>query len=184
VLYWIPLGAGGVGFVRRNGKIYEAAQAFRDRRRPLSLYHTALEVLLPEGRFVIENAWPSPDNRTEERGVVTEGPVFSQRLARWRWFRYEIRRWRDGVIPDMAEAVGGPQLLTADLVLTRAVLDSVASVPTMVWGRDELGVGEMWNSNSVISWLLARNDLLSEEVQPPPAGRAPGWQSGVVAAGR
>jgi len=30
-------------------------------RRPLDLYHCALEVRVPEGRFVIENAWPIPD---------------------------------------------------------------------------------------------------------------------------
>ena len=49
-----------MGFVRLNGRIYEAITARRERRRPLHLYHTALDVYLPEGRFVIENAWPSP----------------------------------------------------------------------------------------------------------------------------
>ena len=40
-LYWIPLGAGG-WFVRLNGRIYEAITAFRERRSPLDLFHTAL----------------------------------------------------------------------------------------------------------------------------------------------
>jgi hypothetical protein len=31
------------------------------------------------------------------------------------------------------------------------VLDLVAQVPTPVWGRDELGTAEMWNSKSVIA---------------------------------
>ena len=31
----------------------------------------------------------------------------------------------------------------------RRLLDLVATVPTPVWGRDELDAGEMWNSNSV-----------------------------------
>jgi hypothetical protein len=29
-------------------------------------------------------------------------------------------------------------------------------MPVLVWGRDELGAGEMWKSNSMISWLIAR----------------------------
>jgi hypothetical protein len=35
-------------------------------------------------------------------------------------------------------------------------LELVPEVPTLVWGRDELRAGEMWSSNSVVSWLLAR----------------------------
>jgi hypothetical protein len=92
-LYWLPLGAGG-WFVRLNGRIYEAIHAFLERRRPLELYHSALQVRLPEGRFVIENSWPVPDAEPAARGVVVQGPVGSRRLARWRVFRYEVRRWR------------------------------------------------------------------------------------------
>lgn len=103
-LYWMPLGAGGFGFVRLNGRLYEAIHARLERRRPLDLYHTALEVRVPEGRFTVENAWPSPDADIASRGVVLEGPVFNRRIARFRWFRYEVRRWRDGIIPDAGEA--------------------------------------------------------------------------------
>src|SRR5688572_7580026 len=74
-LYWLPLGAGG-WFVRLNGRIYEAIRALIERRRPLDLYHSALEVYVPEGRFVIENSWPIPDADGASRGVVVEGPVF------------------------------------------------------------------------------------------------------------
>ena len=35
------------------------------------------------------------------------------------------------------------------------------------WGRDELATGEMWNSNSVIAWTLARSGIDTEPVQPP-----------------
>jgi hypothetical protein len=52
------------------------------------------------------------------------------------------------------------------------------------WGRDELGTGEMWNSNSVVSWLLTRAGLPADELHPPPGGRAPGWHAGLVAARR
>src|SRR5688500_18319225 len=69
-LYWIPLGAGGSGFVRMNGRIYEAIRARLERRRPLDLYPTALEVRVPEGRFVVETMWPSPGGDTRCRGVV------------------------------------------------------------------------------------------------------------------
>ena len=64
------------------------------------------------------------------------------------------------------------------------MLELVPTVPPLVWGRDELGAGEMWNSNSVISWLIARSGLAAETIEPPPGGRAPGWAAGLVAARR
>ena len=65
-LYWIPLGAGG-WFVKRNGRLYEAVVALRDRRARCDLYHSALEVAVPEGRFVIEQA-PVPSTRSAPEG--------------------------------------------------------------------------------------------------------------------
>lgn len=182
-LYWIPLGAGGAAAVRVSGRIYESIQARRQHRRPLDLYHTALEVWLPDGRFTVENAWPSPDADLASRGVVVEGPVFSAGLGRFRIFRYEVRRWRDGVIPDLAEAVSGG-LVSDDPDLARRLLDRVASVPPITWGRDALGIGEMWNSNSVVSYLLVSSGLAAEECRPPSGGRAPGWQTGIAMARR
>ena len=182
-LYWLPLGAGG-WFVRLNGRIYEAIYARLERRRPLDLYHAALVVRVPEGRFVIEDAWPIPDADGASRGVLVDGPVFSRRLARFRVFRYEVRRWRDGVISDADEAVASPQRLSDDPVLARGLLDLVGSLPRPVWGRDELGTGEMWNSNSVIAWLLARSGLPTNVISPPADGRAPGWEAGLVTARR
>jgi hypothetical protein len=181
-LYWIPLGAGGAGFVRLNGRVYEAIQARLERRGRLDLYHTALELQVPEGPFIVESAWPSPDPDIASRGVVVEGPVFSRRLAHLRLFRYEVRRWNDGVIPDAGEAVSSPQRLSSDPGQARRLLDLVASVPALMWGRDELGAGEMWNSNSVISWLLTRTGLPTTAIRPPPGGRAPGWEAGIVKA--
>jgi hypothetical protein len=180
-LYWLPLGAGG-HFVRLNGRVYEFIRASVERRKALDLYHSALEVTVPEGRFVIENAWPIPDADPAARGVTVEGPVGSRRLGRFRVFRYEVRRWLDGTIPDVAEAVASPVRLSSNEDDARRVLALASDVPVEVWGRDELGVGEMWNSNSVISWLLAGAGLPAAEIKPPPGGRAPGWISGVVAA--
>lgn len=180
-LYWLPLGAGG-WFVRLNGRVYEAMHALVERRRPLHLYHSALEVHVPEGCFVIENSWPIPDTDGAARGVVVEGPVASRRIAGLRVFRYEVRRWRDGVIADADHAVPGPQRVSDDLLQARRLLDLVGLLPSPVWGRDELGLGEMWNSNSVISWLLARSGLPTHTIGPPPGGRAPGWDAGLRAA--
>jgi hypothetical protein len=42
----------------------------------------------------------------------------------------------------------------------------------------------MWNSNSVISWLIARSGIDIESIRPPAGGRAPGWQAGLVVARR
>jgi hypothetical protein len=99
-------------------------------------------------------------------------------------FRYELRRWRDGVIADIDEAVDSPQRLSGDLCDARRLLELVPQMPALVWGRDELGTGEMWNSNSMISWLIARTGLDVESIKPPAGGRAPGWNAGLVAAAR
>jgi hypothetical protein len=180
-LYWLPLGAGG-WFVRLNGRIWEAIHAHRERRRPLDLYHTALVVRVPEGRFVVENCWPIPDADGSSRGVTMEGPVGSGRLGRWRVFRYEVRRWPDGTIADADKAVASPQLVSRDPIVARRLLRLVDSLPSPVWGRDELRTGEMWNSNSVIAWLLAHSGLPTDAIRPPAGGRAPGWQAGLVTA--
>jgi hypothetical protein len=42
----------------------------------------------------------------------------------------------------------------------------------------------MWNSNSVISWLLDRTGLPTDSIHPPTGGRAPGWEAGLVTARR
>jgi hypothetical protein len=181
-LYWLPLGAGGHS-VRLNGKAFEALAARLKHRSPCDLYHSALIVRVPEGRFVIEQA-PISDSNGNDRGVVAEGAVGTRWAGRFRLFRYELRRWRNGVIPDVSEAVESPQRLTDDPGLSRRILDLVPLVPTPVWGRDELAAGEMWNSNSFISWLIASTGLDPESIHVPTGGRAPGWHAGLVVAAR
>jgi hypothetical protein len=178
-LYWLPLGAGG-WLVRLNGRVFEWVAAKCGHRQPLDLYHTALEITVPEGRFIVENAWPIPDHDPAARGVTIEGPVWSRQLGRFRLFRYEIRRWRDGIIPDIAYAVVDPQRVSEDLIQARALLTLTEQVPVHVWGRDEFRVGDMWNSNSVISWLLTAAGVPALDIQPPQHGRAPGWVAGVL----
>ena len=144
-LYWLPLGAGG-HFVRLNGRVYEALAARLGRRKARDLYHSALQVEVAEGTFVIEQA-PVHDWSGNLRGVVAEGPVGARWAGRFRIFL-------------------------------------VAQVPTPVWGRDQFRTGEMWNSNSVIAWLIARSGIDTESIQPPTGGRAPGWQAGLAVARR
>ena len=181
-LYWLPLGAGGHS-VRWNGRVFEAIAARHEHRAAADLYHSALEVRLGPTRFVIEMgpAWGGVD---PVRGVMREGPVGARWLGRSVLFRYEVRRWREGFIPDVAEAVESPRVLSVDAEVARRLLDLVPTVPSLTWGRDEIGTGEMWNSNSLTSWLLARSGHEMTALDPPQGGRAPGWHAGLVLAGR
>ncbi|MDO8188645.1 hypothetical protein Q5424_16705 [Conexibacter sp. JD483] len=181
-LYWLPLGAGG-RFVRLNGRLFETVVAARERRRPQALFHSALRIEAAGATFVVEQtpAWGAHDSA---RGVVVEGPVGARWAGRWLLFRYEVRRWRDGTIPDLAEAVESPRRVSAEEDRAARLLELVEQLPTPTWGRDELHTGEMWNSNSVIAWLLARSGVDAERISPPAGGRAPGWRAGLVVAAR
>lgn len=167
--------------MRLNGRVYEALMATRQHRSAQALYHSALEVRLDGTRYVIENA-PVWNERTPERGVVLEGPVGAAWLGRFRAFRYEVRCWPDGRIPDVDEAVDSPLRLSDDQDHAAAVLAEVRRVPALTWGRDELHVGDMWNSNSVVSWVLSRSGHDLGFVAPPAGGRAPGWVAGIALA--
>lgn len=182
-LYWLPLGAGGRS-VRLNGKVFELVLSRLERRPARDLYHAALEVTVPDGRYVIEVA-PASAGDASRRGAVAGGPVGARAAGLLRVFRYEVRRWRDGVIPDAAEAVDSPQrICQEDEERAYRLLELVPSVPTPVWGRDELRAGEMWNSNSTISWLIVRSGIPVEAARLPRNGRAPGWDAGRVVANR
>ena len=181
-LYWIPLGAGGHS-VRFNGRVFEAIEAARRHRQRCDLYHAALVVALDGDRYTIEVA-PSPDADEASRGVVGTGAVGSRYFGWLRLFRYEIRCWRGGSIPDLGEAVGGPHRLSSDPRVARRLLDLVSTVPRPVWGRDELKAGEMWNSNSTSAWLIAAAGVSTDLLRPPLRGRAPGWCAGLEVARR
>lgn len=181
---WLPLGAGDtLGLVRRSGRAYEALVAGLERRTRADLYHSALEVCLDGTRFAVEMApvWSSSES---PRGVVREGPVGLPWLGRSRLFRYEVRCWPGGLVPDADAAVDSPQRLSEDPRRARRLLELVPSFPAVTWGRDELRTGEMWNSNSLTSWLLARSGHDTTRLAPPRGGRAPGWTAGLVVAAR
>jgi hypothetical protein len=175
-LYWIPLGA-GEHVVRLCGRVFEDLSALVQRRRPSDLYHSALEVTLPQGRTIIEMTPVAAG--AGDRGVVAEGPVGLRWLGHFRLFRYEVRRWPEGVIPDVPCAVEVARV--ADVAAGLRILDLAPSVPALLWGRDELHAGDMWNSNSVTSWLLAGAGVDASRIRPPTGGRAPGWHAGLVA---
>jgi hypothetical protein len=181
-LYWIPLGAGGHS-VRFNGRVFEAIAAAHQHRPRRDLYHVALVAGVDGEDYTIELA-PSPNADEESRGVVGTGAVGSRRAGCLRMFRYEVRCWRGGTIPDLSEAVGGPRRLTDDPRVARRLLGLVATVPRPVWGRDELKTGEMWNSNSMVAWLVSRAGLPARCLRPPANGRAPGWNAGLEVARR
>ena len=108
-LYWLPLGAGD-RVVRFGGFAWEAIAARLASRRPLDLYHAALEVQTPGARFVVEVApyiWGAEARAC--RGVIAEGPVGSRLAGRLGLFRYELRCWRDGIIVDGEHAVAEPR---------------------------------------------------------------------------
>ena len=137
-LYWIPLGAGaGGGFVRWSGRCYEAIAASFGRRRRQQLFHSALEVSVDGVTSVIEMTpvWITRG----ERGVVGEGPVGLRGLRRWRAFRYEVRRWSGGSIPDVAEAIGGAVRVSSDAVVAGRVFELVPGVPLATWGPRRVG---------------------------------------------
>lgn len=181
-LFWIPLGAGG-RWVSWNGRMFERAAARAGHRSCLDLYHSALQVSLGPDCFTIEMtpAWGLPQ---VDRGVTAEGPVGLRGLGRLKAFRYEVHCWRDGTLPDIAAAVGGPRLLSEDPDVARLLLDLVPRFPARTWGRDEQSTGDMWNSNSLTAWLLARAGTDMAQIHPPAGGRAPGWEAGLAVAGR
>lgn len=183
-LYWLPLGAGdSIPVVRCSGRAFESLAAVRQHRERCDLYHAALEIRTDGHRYVVEMT-PAWGAAGQDRGTVTSGPVGLRALGRSKFFRYEVHRWCDGSIPDIADAIGGAHLVTDDVEATRRLFDLVPAFPTATWGRDELATGDMWNSNSLVSWLLAKADIDLDDLRPPPNGRAPGWSAGLKIATR
>jgi hypothetical protein len=120
----------------------------------------------------------------QSHGAVVGGAVGSRLVGRMSLFRYEVRCWRDGEIPDVAQAVESPRVLGDDATLAQRVLNLAPLVPTPTWGRDQLKAGDMWNSNSLTSWLLITAGFDMKQVPLPTRGRAPGWDAGIAVATR
>ena len=172
-LHWIPLGAGGHS-VKYNGRAYEAIKAVMERRPRQALFHAALTVDVDGETYAIEIA-PSPDDDLESRGVVVTGPVGSRHLGRLPALPLRgpllARRLDPGPAYEVAT-----QRVTTDRTKARAVVALAPQTPRLTWGRDELHVGDMWNSNSVVAWLLTNGPRI--DIHPQLGDRpavAPGW---------
>ena len=174
-LYWLPLEPEVDRSAERTP--VRSRAAWLGRRPRLDLYHSALIVTVPDGDFVIEMA-PIPDGDGSSRGVVAEGPVGTRWVGPLRIFRYEIRRWRGGAIPDVAEAVESPRLVSDDPALAQRLLELVPLVPTLVWGRDEVRDGR--DVELELAHLMASRVQRRRRVGTPSAS---GWARPRLASG-
>ncbi|WP_143082861.1 hypothetical protein [Cellulomonas sp. KH9] len=171
---WAQVGAGG-HVARRTSAWWERLVAAREGRAPQRLVHAVLEVVVDGSVRSVDMA-PTWGRSAGARRVVVTGPVGSRLLGWWPLFRYELRVVDAPAPPDHVLHVSD------DLPLPADVLDDLALVPALTWGRDEAGAGDMWTSNSVVSWLLERHGVTS--VGPPAGHRAPGWDAGRCVARR
>jgi hypothetical protein len=71
-LYWLPLGA-GASVVRLSGRAFEAITARLQHRQPRDLFHSALEVVTPNARFIIEMT-PIPAYSDKTGGLSPNAP--------------------------------------------------------------------------------------------------------------
>lgn len=179
-LFWLPVGAGG-HIVKHTSRWWELVRVRREHRDPRPLFHAALEVFDGDARYMIEMT-PAWGQRATSRGVVATGPVGVRWLGVSPFFRYEVRRWKGGDIPDRSWAIGAPMRFPLTRSGARELLARVPSVPRLTWGRDVFGTGDMWNSNSLIAWLLHTAGIDADRLDPPKGGSAPGWRSGITAA--
>jgi hypothetical protein len=182
VLWWLPVGAGG-HVVRHTSRWWELLDAHRAHRPPRPLFHAALEVTSDGQRYVIEMGpqWAGP--KGQDRGVIVTGPVGLPALGRSTLFRYEVRCGRDGSLPDRDWAVGGPVTVADDQGTAQTLLRRIHDVPVLTWGRQVPPTEDMWNSNSLVSWLLAVSGVVPvADLLPPDGGRAPGWAAGLALA--
>lgn len=174
-MWWLHVGAGG-HVARRTSAWWERATAARQHRPPQVLVHAVLEVEDDDGVVAVDMGPTWGKEAAAARRVLMVGPVGSPALGWCPFFRYELRVVPSGV--DESAVVAS----SARVSLPAGVLDDLAHVPGYTWGRDEAAVGDMWTSNSVVAWLLARAGV--NEVAPPPGHRAPGWAAGTVVARR
>jgi hypothetical protein len=154
-----------------NGIVYETISAMSQHRPRCDIYHAALTIRTTQGLYVVEMT-PIPDRRGSDRGVVAEGSVGARWAGRLRLFRYEVRRWRDGEIPDLQYATAEVRV-TEEPTIAQRVFDVLPAVPTATWGRDELHTG-----------ALTQAGLDTAAIALPALGRAPGWDAGIAVAKR
>lgn len=179
-LYWLPVGAGTSRFQQASLRLWEAVEAARARRARMRLLHSALKLSIGAGEAYTLELTPAFIGGAAP--PLATGPVGIRGADRFRLFRYQLRCLPGEQLPDEEWAVGAPARLSDDCAMVRRVLDMAPSVPKHVWGRRVAGTGEMWTSDSVISWLLVRAGIELANIAPPAGGRAPGWYAGIAMA--
>lgn len=147
-------------------------------------YHSALEIQIPEDDecpvYVVElQDYVETHSEQKRVGQIKEGRTVSTIVSAFSGPAYGIRKWRNGKIQDIDKQElldPNPPIVSTDCNKARALLNTVSQVPSNDFGPD-------WTCNSVISWLLQKNELNPQSVSPPPHGIVPGWREGIVAAG-
>lgn len=167
-LWWLPVGAGG-HVVTRTSRWWERWRAMREKRPPQQLFHSALEVTTDGSRYAIEMT-PAWGQGSGPRGVVATGPVGLRSLGALRLFRYEVRCWRSGEIPDLAYAPAPPVDLRVTSGCAGDLITRVAEVPRLVWGAKS---ARRRHVELQLPHLLAAANLGARRRGPPASRR---WQ--------
>ena len=102
-LYWLPLGAGG-HFVCLNGRVFEAVVSRLEHRPACDLYHSALQVRVPEGRLLIDRLMPCYDAVRAEHAIVPGDIATVYAATRRADF---IRAWRESATVRLLFAARG-----------------------------------------------------------------------------
>ena len=161
---------------------WEALEAARARRPRGVLYHSALKLGLDgEGVSTLEL---TPAFVASPVPALMTGPVGARPAGRFKLFRYELRLVPGAALPDETWAVGEPIRLADERTTVERIVEFASMVPAYTWGRRVKGTAEMWTSDSVVSWLLAKAGLEPRDARAPADGRAPGWTAGVEVARR
>ncbi len=149
-LYWLPLGAGG-RVVRWCGRLYESWAAWREHRDRAALFHAGLMLRLDDTAFAVEMGpvW----NVTEpDRGVLLEGPSARGGSAVSGLPATRCGAGRAATFPDLARRCDPVRTTHEPGTVAGRPGRAPAAAAAHTWGRDELGAGEMWNSNSAVAW--------------------------------
>ena len=165
-LYWLPLGAGGHS-VRLNGLVFEAIAArLAAPGPPTSTTRRSRSTCRRDGR----DRAGAGVGRERRPGRRRRGSVGTRAAGRFRLFRYEVRRWRDGVIPDLAEAVESPRRLSDDRDLRAAVARARAGVADASLGSRRAAHGRDVELELAHLLAVVRSGLDVDSIRLPRAG--------------